>query len=65
MGSNPFTASKTSDIATTLTKGFLDIQSTIECRFNLERVRDVIITYSQCTVQISIHNTVESFGYFG
>ena len=28
-------------------KEFLDIQATIECRFTLKRVRDLIITYSQ------------------
>ena len=28
-------------------KDFLDIQATIECRFTLKLVRDMIITYSQ------------------
>ena len=28
-------------------KEFLDIQATIECRFTLKRVRDMIIVYSQ------------------
>ena len=35
-------------IATVLSKEFLDIQATIECRFTLKRVRDMTITYSSC-----------------
>ena len=31
-----------------LAKLFLDVQATIECRFTLKRVRDMIITYSYC-----------------
>ena len=31
----------------TRSKEFLDIQATIECRFTLKRVRDMIRTYSQ------------------
>ena len=34
------------DIASVLCKGFLNIQATIECRFTLKRVRDMIITYN-------------------
>ena len=32
---------------TVLSKEFPDIQATIECRFTLKRVRDMIVTYSQ------------------
>ena len=35
------------DIAPVSIKDFLDIQATVECRFTLKRVRDIIITYSQ------------------
>ena len=35
------------DVVLVSTKGFLDIQATIECGFSLKRVRDVISTYSQ------------------
>ena len=35
-----------SDIAPVSSKEFLDIQATIECRFTLKRVRDMIRTYS-------------------
>ena len=36
-----------SDIPPVLSKEFLDIQATIQCRFTLKRVDDMIITYSQ------------------
>ena len=36
---------KTSDIASFSSK-FFDIETTIECRFTLKHVRDMIITYS-------------------
>ena len=36
----------TSDIAPALRKEFLDIQATLECRFTLKRVFDMIRTYS-------------------
>ena len=40
-----------------LSKEFLDIQATIECRFTLKRIRDMIIIYSEtngmCTLFIS------------
>ena len=42
-------------------KEFLDIQATIECTFTLKHVRDMIIIYSQSTIQISTHNTARSF----
>ena len=37
---------QTSDFACVLSKEFLDIQATIGCGFTLERVRDMIRTYS-------------------
>ena len=45
--SNPVAVTKTSDIAPVPSKEFFDIQATVECRFTLRRVRDMIITYSQ------------------
>ena len=47
MGSNPAAVAYTSDIAPVLSKEFIDIQATTECRFTLKRVRDMIRTYSQ------------------
>ena len=38
-------------------KEFLDVQATIECRFTMKRMRDI--------VQISIHNTGQSFDQLG
>ena len=46
LGSNLVTVTYTSDIATVSSKEILDIQATIECRFTLKCVRDIIITYS-------------------
>ena len=50
------------DIAPVSSKGFLDIQATIECRFTLKRVRDMIRTYSQMhrTDKYSKHSSVIS-----
>ena len=47
VGSNPVAVTLTSDIAPFLSKEFLDIQATIECRFTLKHVCDMIITYIQ------------------
>ena len=44
---NPAPVNKTSDIAPVLSKRFPDIQITVECRFTLKRLHDMIITYSQ------------------
>ena len=46
-GSNPVPVTQTSDIAPALTKEFLDIQATTECRFTLKHVRGTIRTYGQ------------------
>ena len=35
------------DIAPVLSRKFLDIQATIECRFTLKDVRDMILSYNQ------------------
>ena len=45
VGSNPIAFTETSDIASVLSKEFLGIQATTECRFTLEGVHDMIITY--------------------
>ena len=45
------TGLETSDNAPVLSKEFLDIQATIECRFTLKRVRDMI-THSQCVTDL-------------
>ena len=44
MGSNPVAVTYTSDIALVSSKEFLDIQTTMQCRFTLKQVRDMIIT---------------------
>ena len=45
-GSNPVVVTKTSDKASVSRKEFLDIKATIDCRFTLKLVRDMIITDS-------------------
>ena len=51
---------QSSDFAPVSSKEFLDIQATIECRFTLERVRDMIRTYSQMhrTEKYSQHSSI-------
>ena len=44
---NPVAVSYTSVIAPVSSREYLDIEGTIECRFTLKRVRDMITTYSQ------------------
>ena len=44
----------TLDIAPVLSKEFLDVQATIECRFILKCVCDMIITYSQYNMKTLI-----------
>ena len=46
VGSNTVTVTQTSDIASALSKEFLDIQGNIEWGFTLKGVHDMIITYS-------------------
>ena len=57
VGSNPVVVTKTSDFAPASNKKFFDIQATVECGFTLERVRDMIRTYSPsiliCCVKLS------------
>ena len=43
-GSNPITVTYTLDVAPVLSRDFLNIQATIECRFTLKHVSDMIIT---------------------
>ena len=51
---------ETSDIAPVSSKEFLNSQATIECRFTLKRVRDMLITYSQMnrTDKYSQHSSI-------
>ena len=63
VGSIPVAVTETSDFAPALSKEFLDIQATIECRFTLKCVRDMIRTYSQMHRKINTHNTGRSFGF--
>ena len=55
-----FRATWTSDSAPVLSKEFFDSQATIECGFNLIRVRDIIRTYSQMnrTDKYSQHSSI-------
>ena len=47
VSSGPVAVTSTLDIATVLSKEFLDIQANIECVFTLKRVRNKRRTYSQ------------------
>ena len=44
--SNPVDVTLTSDVVPVSSKEFLNIQATIERRFILKRVRDMIVTYN-------------------
>ena len=64
--SNPVAVTEASDMTPALSKEFLDILTSAECRFNLYVANDMIITYSQMQrTQISTHSTAQSFGQFG
>ena len=58
--SSPVAATETSDIAAILSKEFIDIQATVECRFTLKRISDMISTYSQIygTDKYSQHSSI-------
>ena len=45
MGSSPATVTETSDSVLASSKEYLEIQATIECRFTLKRIRDLIRIY--------------------
>ena len=47
VGSNPVSVTQTSNIANVLRKKLLDIQATIEYRFTLKRVCDMLRTDTQ------------------
>ena len=47
VGSNPVAVTLVSDIAPVSSMRFFNIQTTIECRFTLKGVRNMIITCSQ------------------
>ena len=53
MGLNPVAVTQISVMARVLSKDFLDIQVTIECRFIQNLVRDMIITYNQILFPVS------------
>ena len=56
MGSNPIAVTWTSHIALVLSKEFLDIQETVECRFTLKRICDMTRTYwHQHLIMLFIH----------
>ena len=53
--SEPTTKEFVNEHSAILNKEFLDIQATLEFRFALKRVRDMIITYSQTNIhQLSL-----------
>ena len=47
LGSSPVAVTSPSDFVPASSKGFLDIQATIEYGFTLKRVRDMTRRYSQ------------------
>ena len=65
LGSSPVAVTWTSDFAPVPCKEFLDIQTNIELEFIRKRLRHMKRSYSQMTVQISTHNTAQSFGQWG
>ena len=60
VGSNTVAVTQILDIAPLSSKNFLEIQATIECRFTLKRVRDMIRTYGQMhrTDNYSQHSSI-------
>ena len=62
---NPVAVTETPDIVPVSSKEFLDIQAAIECRFTPKRVRNMRTNTVKYNVQISTHNTAQSFGQFG
>ena len=60
-GSSPVEVTSTSNIASIFSKEFHEIQATIECRFTLTRVRDMIRTYSQMHRTERNENTAQSY----
>ena len=58
VGSIPVDVTETSDVVSVSSKEFLNIQATIERRFTLKRVRDIIITYNYKNFrQVSFYRT--------
>ena len=58
VGSNPVDVTETSDVVSVSSKEFLNIQATIERRFTLKRVRDMIVTYNNKNLrQVSFYRT--------
>ena len=47
LGLDSVAVTQTSDVAPVLSKKFLNIQATIECKFTLKRIRGMIITFSK------------------
>ena len=60
LGSIPVAVTSNSGIAPASSKEFLDIQATIECGLNLNRVRDMTRTYSEMnrTDKYSKHSSI-------
>ena len=63
LGSNLVAVSQISDIAPVSSKEFLDIQATIECRFSLKCVRDMIITYEFVVFKLLSYCFEETIGF--
>ena len=60
VGLSPLAVTQTEDLASSLSKEFLIIQASIECRFIMKRIRDMIRTYSQMhrTDKYSQYNSI-------
>ena len=60
LGSSPVVVTSNSSFAPASSKEFLDIEATIECGLNLNRVRDMTRTYSEMnrTYKYSKHNSI-------
>ena len=65
MGSSPVAVTKNSNVAPVLMKLFVEVQATVDSRFTLKHVRVIKKAYRPCTLEVSISNSAQSFGYFG
>ena len=63
MGLSPAAVTWISDIASVSSKDFLNIQTTIECRFTLKCVRDMIRTYNPWLLVFQFNFSFRSFSF--
>ena len=64
VSSNTIAVTQNSDIASVSSEEFLDIQASIECRFTLKRVRDMIKTCSK-KVLMTANDVIDAKRWMG